>query len=83
MRLDELQETACAWKESIGWVFGIDAAFDGMPMLVEVTLREGEFLSRRNADLPLDKVNACGEFGDGVFTAGPRLIGLVQLVPSL
>jgi hypothetical protein len=66
-RFDELQKFARAGQKSIGRVFGIDAAFDGVSMLVEVTLGEGEFLSRRDANLPVDKVNACDEFGDGMF----------------
>ena len=48
-------------------VFGVDAALDGMFVLLKVVLCEGEWFICCDVKLLLDKVEVCYEFGDGVF----------------
>ena len=66
LRRDELQEFAGAWQKARSRVFSIDAALDGMSVLVDVALLKWEFLSRRNTYLPVNEVEPRDEFGDGV-----------------
>src|SRR5690606_37875255 len=48
------------------WIFGVDAALDGMPAELHVALAQREFFACCNANLLLHQIDARDHFGDGV-----------------
>src|SRR5688500_2096750 len=65
-RLDVLQQFPGARQKSIGGVFSIDAALDGMSALGELLLGIRKVFSSCDTYLPLDEVKAGSEFRDGM-----------------
>ena len=65
------QHRAAGRDETARRVFGVHPRLDGVPVQDDVRLRDGKVLARRDADLPLDQVEAGDQLGDRVLDLQP------------
>src|SRR5687768_13796718 len=72
-RFDVSQEFASAWQKSVGRIFSVDAALDGMSAWSEMGLQKWKSLSRGDSDLPVNEVDARDEFRHGMLYLQTRI----------
>src|SRR3546814_11766040 len=54
-------------------VFGVDAAFNGMPLDLHIALAQGELLAGGDQNLLLHQVDTRDHFGNGMFDLNTRI----------
>src|SRR5688500_14494731 len=65
--------TTGGWQEIIIWIFGIDAAFDGVTIELHLMLLVAQCASARHTNLLLHDVDPSDHFSDGMFNLQARI----------
>ena len=55
------------------WIFGIDPAFDGVTLNMDVVLTKGQRQAGSNPDLPFDNIHPGHHFGNRMFNLQPGI----------
>ena len=57
---------AKGWHKALGWIFGVDAAFNCMATQLDILLADGQAFACGNAELPGHQINASDKLCDGM-----------------
>ncbi len=70
---DQLFDPPRRRPKVLGWIFGIDSAFDGRPVQLDVFLSKRQRFPAGDANLGFDQVDPGHHFGHGMFHLDPRV----------